>query len=57
MKRIEQAIITFCIIGLIPIAANAANRTALVIGNSGYKDAPLLNPVNDATDMAATLKN
>jgi uncharacterized caspase-like protein len=56
MKRIEQAIITFCIIGLIPIAANAANRTALVIGNSGYKDAPLLNPVNDATDMAATLK-
>lgn len=33
-----------------------ANRTALVIGNSGYADAPLKNPVNDAGDMAAALK-
>ncbi len=32
-------------------------RVALVIGNSSYKDAPLRNPVNDAEDMAAVLRN
>jgi len=31
-------------------------RVALVIGNSAYKDSPLKNPVNDATDIAAVLK-
>ena len=36
--------------------AMAAGRTALVIGNSAYPTAPLKNPVNDATDMAAALK-
>lgn len=30
-------------------------RTALVIGNSGYAKAPLLNPVNDAQAMAQQL--
>ena len=30
-------------------------RVALVIGNSAYKDSPLVNPVNDATDMAKAL--
>jgi hypothetical protein len=38
------------------IEAGAANRIALVIGNSNYKSAPLKNPVNDAKDMAAILK-
>jgi uncharacterized caspase-like protein len=33
----------------------AEPRVALVIGNSSYKDAPLKNPVNDATDVAALL--
>jgi hypothetical protein len=32
------------------------NRVALVIGNASYKDAPLDNPRNDATDMANKLK-
>ena len=32
-------------------------RLALVIGNSAYETAPLKNPINDAEDMAATLKN
>ncbi len=32
-------------------------RLALVIGNSAYQTAPLKNPLNDAEDMAATLKN
>ncbi|MCK5898551.1 MAG: caspase family protein [Methylococcales bacterium] len=31
-------------------------RTALVIGNSTYQAGPLDNPVNDANDMAAKLK-
>ena len=31
-------------------------RVALVIGNAKYKDSPLLNPVNDAQDMAAALR-
>ena len=31
-------------------------RTALVIGNSNYKSAPLRNPVNDARDMATALR-
>jgi hypothetical protein len=30
-------------------------RVALVIGNSSYNDFPLVNPVNDADDMARTL--
>lgn len=37
-------------------AASGEKRVALVIGNSAYKDAPLKNPVNDAKDMAATLR-
>lgn len=31
-------------------------RTALVIGNGGYKDAPLRNPVNDAQAMSRALR-
>jgi len=37
--------------------AQAERRTALVIGNSAYKNAPLRNPVNDARAMAATLRS
>ena len=35
----------------------AATRVALVIGNSAYKNSPLLNPVNDAKLMAKTLRS
>jgi hypothetical protein len=31
-------------------------RTALIIGNAAYQDAPLINPVNDARDLAAVLE-
>jgi uncharacterized caspase-like protein len=37
-------------------AAGGENRIALVIGNSSYTDAPLANPVNDATAIAKTLQ-
>ncbi len=35
---------------------NAANRTALIIGNAAYDFAPLRNPINDAEDMADALQ-
>ncbi len=31
-------------------------RVALVIGNAAYRNSPLLNPANDATDMASALR-
>jgi hypothetical protein len=33
------------------------DRLALVIGNSAYQTSPLKNPLNDAEDMAAALRN
>ena len=48
------------LLGLIPWldagAVPAEPRTALVVGNGAYGDAPLRNPVNDARDMAAKLR-
>lgn len=41
---------------LVQQATPTERRVALVIGNSAYKDSPLLNPVNDARDMAAALR-
>jgi hypothetical protein len=36
--------------------AGAEPRTALVIGNAGYAQSPLANPLNDANDMAKALR-
>lgn len=36
---------------------HAANRVALVIGNSKYISSPLKNPANDAIDIASQLKS
>ena len=38
-------------------ASPSERRLALVMGNAAYKDSPLLNPVNDARDMAAALRS
>ncbi len=35
----------------------AKDYVALIIGNSSYADAPLTNPVNDATDVAKTFSD
>lgn len=47
--------------GLLIIGSASAQqkeqRVALVIGNSAYKESPLANPVNDATDMAKALQD
>lgn len=37
-------------------AAELPRRTALVMGNAAYQNGRLRNPVNDATDIAATLQ-
>lgn len=44
--------------GLVPTGAAAeGSRVALVIGNGAYRNVPaLLNPPNDASDIAAALK-
>ena len=39
------------------LASAQENRLALVIGNSEYKDSPLINPINDANDMASVLED
>jgi protein-disulfide isomerase len=39
------------------LIAATEQRLALVIGNSNYEASPLRNPVNDANDMARSLKN
>ena len=44
------------LLGILPAAAAAEARVALVIGNADYAQKPLTNPVNDARDLAATLE-
>ena len=39
-----------------PPLVTSEKRTALIIGNSNYKDAPLKNPVNDANDFSIALQ-
>jgi uncharacterized caspase-like protein len=53
-----RRLLLFAVALLLCQPAWAGNRVALVIGNSTYKNAALLlNPVNDAAIVAATLKN
>jgi formylglycine-generating enzyme required for sulfatase activity len=40
---------------IVPALYNSARRHALLIGNRDYPRQPLLNPVNDATDLGASL--
>jgi hypothetical protein len=58
LSRLNPLIVLLVALIALPVSGQAATeqRTALVIGNSAYSDAPLRNPVNDATDMAAALK-
>lgn len=39
-----------------PTAPRQERRVALVVGNAAYTNQPLANPVNDATDVAASLR-
>jgi hypothetical protein len=54
---VRVAIALFTLLMVLPSAALAEKRVALVIGNSDYKHAgTLTNPRNDAEDFAAALK-
>src|ERR1700747_3317557 len=52
------ALLVFLLAPIVPSAAVAADRFALVIGNAKYPDAdaPLKEPVNDARSIADELK-
>ena len=60
MHRFIRCALLTCLLLILAAPSQAAlpqqRRVALVIGNGAYKAAPLKNPVNDATDMAAALK-
>jgi len=50
-------LILFCsLITLNSQSTTSQKRYALIIGNSNYQHSPLKNPVNDAVDMSAVLK-
>src|SRR5262245_42579168 len=52
----KRLVISCAALLCLSIAAQAAQRVALVIGNSAYKEATELdNPGNDASDFAAVL--
>ncbi|MET0333882.1 MAG: caspase family protein [Rhizobacter sp.] len=55
-----MSLLSRCLLALACLAAAsgawAQKRVALLIGNATYAGAPLLNPANDATDLAAALK-
>jgi len=56
MRRNLLTLFVVLLLGTLAVPARAERRTALIIGNGAYKDFPLKNPANDATDMAALLR-
>ena len=67
--RVGRAVVLVALAALAPIPAGAQSRAvqieqpaasgrrlALVIGNASYATGALSNPINDATDLAATLQ-
>ena len=56
-RRSLAAIALACVLAVPWLPAVAAEqRWALVVGNAAYKDAPLVNPANDAKAMAQALQ-
>ncbi|MCR5882474.1 SUMF1/EgtB/PvdO family nonheme iron enzyme [Rhizobacter sp. J219] len=55
-----MSLVARCLLALVCLAAAggawAQKRVALLIGNSAYAVAPLVNPANDAADLATALK-
>lgn len=56
MRCLAPMVFILALLLFFALPARAETRTALVIGNGAYKDAPLKNPANDARDMASALK-
>jgi hypothetical protein len=58
LSKYLRVIFAICLLAGFASGALAAQpRTALVIGNANYPFGSLANPVNDATDIAAALRN
>ena len=57
MRLVRPLLVVLCLALLAPIEMSAAEgRVALVIGNAGYEEAPLRNPVNDSRAIAVSLR-
>jgi uncharacterized caspase-like protein len=56
MRRLLPIFVSIVLCIWAAVAYAAEPRTALVIGNAAYGMKPLSNPVNDATDVAAALR-
>jgi tripartite-type tricarboxylate transporter receptor subunit TctC len=56
MTGLLRSLLLTLLVLLASYPAHAQRRVALVIGNAAYAEAPLKNPVNDATDVSAKLK-
>ena len=56
MKYLIGLLLGLCFATSVTFAQQKEQRIALVIGNSAYKASPLKNPVNDARDMANSLR-
>ena len=56
MKYLFGLLLGLCFATSFTYAQQKEQRIALVIGNSAYKVSPLKNPVNDARDMANSLR-
>ncbi|MBI4642094.1 MAG: caspase family protein [Candidatus Tectomicrobia bacterium] len=54
--KVFLSVLAICLVLILTDEAAAQRRTALVIGNAAYEVGPLRNPVNDAIDMAMTLR-
>ena len=58
LKSVATALLTLFAVTLAAPTARAESRFALVIGNGAYRNVPaLINPPNDARDIAAALKS
>ena len=57
MRLFRPLLVVLCLTLLAPIEVSASEgRVALVIGNAGYKESPLRNPVNDSRAISAALR-
>jgi uncharacterized caspase-like protein len=56
MRRLVPILVSIVVCVWSAVGYGAEPRTALVIGNAAYGMKPLSNPVNDANDVAAALR-
>ncbi len=55
LRVLALSVLITSLLAIVGVTAASAERVALVIGNSEYNTNPLINPENDAMDMAARL--